>query len=760
MHPQDRLFCEIAVQLSLLTREQVARCLKTQQREEAGKTIATLAVALGFMNQAAVENVMQQQQRLLERRREARNASTVQRETESRLATSPQAGNNTNNNSSGGKHEEVGRPAYPSGSGNAPVRPARRDPTPTSRWVYSEAPAQNRLRNEDSVPNADFLGSDELDSAGIHETLDVRPPGRLSGRAVPRESTPAAEPAPAPRNTLPIERPSLTPAVGHNVNAADPQAARNLMLPPSAARTQPGTSAPGQRTVAGMSPAAPPSSAARPAAAAPTRSATPTPVQHAAMPAGVVRPAGPVARTLPAGRAAELRSPTFTGAATSGPLPPPMPSPAAHAGMRGTLLETSGREQQRHDQPRGPAPERAASRPVPLGRDWRNPSRPPPPSVGLALELGATSTLPPAAADAAANLSEDAPQYVERALELCVQAGGSDVLLHPGSPPCLRIDGQLRPWNAQQPLAAASTERYLSEILSEEQRMQLSLDTEMHHVSELPNGLRVRSHVYLSELGWNLVLRTLTREMPVPERLGLGAVVRALRDAPRGLCICSGPSGAGKTTTLWALAHALASERALHVVSLEGPTEMVFADGIGLFEQREVGRHVASYADGIAWAAAQAADVIVVADLLAPEALAACLRASRAGCLVLAGMRASSSQKALTRLLNQPSLAVEPVRTELAHALRLLLHQRLVPRANVPGRVAGIEQVVNTPQVAQLIRDDQLQQLTATLAASKNAGTISLEDALEDLVRSATITSEVRTTTLAAARSGARLHGN
>jgi twitching motility protein PilT len=380
--------------------------------------------------------------------------------------------------------------------------------------------------------------------------------------------------------------------------------------------------------------------------------------------------------------------------------------------------------------------------------------------VGLALELGATSTLPPGAADAAANLSEDAPQYVERALELCVQAGGSDVLLHPGSAPCLRIDGQLRRLAAQQPLAAASIERFLNEILSEDQRMQLALDSELRSVCELPNGLRARAHVYLSELGWNLVLHTLTREVPVPERLGLGGVLRTLRDAPRGLCICSGPSGAGRTTTLWALAHALASERALHVVSLEGPTEMIFADRIGLFEQREVGRHVASYEDGVDWAAAQAADVIIVADLLAPGTLAACLRASRAGCLVLAGMRAGSSQKALSSLNNQPPVEAGYVRTELAHALRLLLHQRLVAKASGPGRVVAVEQVVNTPQVAQLIRDDQLQQLTATLAAAKNAGTISLEDALDELVRSATITSEVRTAAVAAARGGARMHGN
>ncbi|MET0390687.1 MAG: ATPase, T2SS/T4P/T4SS family, partial [Polyangiales bacterium] len=289
-------------------------------------------------------------------------------------------------------------------------------------------------------------------------------------------------------------------------------------------------------------------------------------------------------------------------------------------------------------------------------------------------------------------------------------------------------------------LTPSAAERVFAEVWGQDVMLELSIDGELRSIYDLPErGVRARTHGFVSELGLNMTLHVLERTVLAPAQLGLTAALHALRDARWGLCVCSGPTGAGKTTTLWSLAQALAAERAVHVVSLEQPIEMQLGGGLGLFDQREVGRHVASYAEGIRWAVAQAADVIVVGDLLAPGALSACLAALRTRCLVLAGVRASSSRKALASLLSQADHA-ERARIELAAGLRVLLHQRLVPRAKGPGRVAAIEQLINTAQAAQLIRDDQLQQLPALIAASKGAGMVSLDDALDELVRASSIT--------------------
>jgi twitching motility protein PilT len=178
----------------------------------------------------------------------------------------------------------------------------------------------------------------------------------------------------------------------------------------------------------------------------------------------------------------------------------------------------------------------------------------------------------------------------------------------------------------------------------------------------------------------------------------------------------------------------------LHVVSIEDPIELTCDTGLGLVEQREVGKHVPTFAAGIEWAQRQGADVIMVADLEAKGCLEACLQAARARCLVLAGLRASSCASALSKLMSAPDVVDhEALRFELAYGLRLALSQRLMPRARGAGRIAVFEQVINTSQVTQVIREDKLQQLHAVMAAGKTAGMSTLDDALDELVRTGAI---------------------
>jgi twitching motility protein PilT len=441
----------------------------------------------------------------------------------------------------------------------------------------------------------------------------------------------------------------------------------------------------------------------------------------------------------------DVRSPPFSAAATSAPLSRSvLPAQPLAKSPHGTLLEPSGREQRLRE-----LAERASNphpRAVPAGRDWRNPSRPPPPMAAFDAEpaRAPVDTSAPTIASPRQLRAPplDTPRYVDRLLELCHELGASDLQLHAGAAPYARVDGKLWPLAPDQRLTRAQAESAIGELLDDAQQLQIHVDGQLRFVYELAGGLRARAQAFLSEQGMHLALRLLPREVPPAERLGLGPALRVLRDTPHGLCVCSSPAGAGRTTSLFALTAGLIADRALHVVSIEDPIELEHRSGLGLVEQRELGQHVASIAEGVEWALRQSVDVIVISDVLAPGALAACLHACRARCLVLAGMRASNLGSALGRLIHG-SPNPELTRIELAHGLRLLVQQRLVPKARVPGRVAAIEQVVNTPQIAQLIRDDKLQQLPAVMSASKSTGMASLDDALEELVRVGTITPEV-----------------
>jgi twitching motility protein PilT len=206
------------------------------------------------------------------------------------------------------------------------------------------------------------------------------------------------------------------------------------------------------------------------------------------------------------------------------------------------------------------------------------------------------------------------------------------------------------------------------------------------------------------------------------------------------------------TTTQWSLAQALCAERSRHIVSLENPIELNVQCGVGVFEQREVTRHVESYAQGIRWALSEGADVVLVADLLAPGAFEASLQASRARCLVLGGVRAGGSFAALRRLLSEAQGDPEQVRRELADGLRLLIHQRLVPRREPPGRVAAFELVVGSARLTQHLRKAELLQLAAAFESSAPDEVHTLRDALSDLVAASVVSADAVRSALAVDR--------
>jgi twitching motility protein PilT len=397
------------------------------------------------------------------------------------------------------------------------------------------------------------------------------------------------------------------------------------------------------------------------------------------------------------------------------------------------------------------AASKSSARPVPQGRDWRNPSRPPPLAA-----LGSEAHLSRGGqAEAVAWPANDAPlrkpklpspeaaRYLDAALAVAVESGASDLHVHSGSALHLRIDAKLWPMNSEHTLSRENAERVIAEVLDESQWMQLMIDGDLRFAYELPEVGRFRAHAYCQERGTDIVFRILPKQLATPEKLGLTAALGSLPEHVAGLCVCSGPSGSGKTTTLATLAQSIAATRALHVVTVESPIEFLHSPGLGLIEQREVGKHVASFAAGIELAQRQGADLIVVSDLGASGALEASLRAVRGRCLVLGSLRASSSAQALSKLLHATDAQhAERLRAELAYALRLLLHQRLVPRAKGPGRVAAVESIVNSAALAQLIREDKLQQLPAVMAAGKGAGMLSLDEALDELLRAGTISTD------------------
>jgi twitching motility protein PilT len=743
MHPQDRLFGEIAVQLELLTRAQCAECMRAQQTDPSGRSLGAIAMSLGLLTQESADVVMQHQQRVLDRRREARAAGRALREAEERAqalrrADQPSAQRGAEPLTARRGGDAPGQQQLTAAGGD--TRKSRvREPTPTTPWTLSGAPAGlARSQSDRAFARASaLLSPEQLESEEVRDTLDVRPPPRTP-KAVQRtepivpgarppdrvsdwdmlaaEVPPAMHPQPEARS----HRPDPTPAEAF---AADSGRDRPIRSRPFVA--------------AALSTSLPPPPSAAESSLPPA--------------AGLIQSPWTAAQWHSPPAAASMRSPPLAAQVPpplpAAQMPPPLPATSFRAAQSGgTLLANSGlEEQQRKLREALEAGMRAPAHPVPTARDWRNPSRPPPASDGFEGEALARAeradTLRASEAPARSRArSLDLPRFVDRALAASVELAASDLQLQVGAPACVRIDGELTPLGSDGPLTRDQLERALREVLDDSQRGQYALAGELRGSYEAAGVGRFRVHAFSSERGDNLSLRIWPRDIPSPERLGLGPALRLLRESMWGLCVCSGPAGSGKTLSLAALTKALALERALHIVSIEHPIELTHDAGLGIVEQREVGRHVPDFAIGIRWAELQGADVIVVSDLSAPGALEACLRVARSRRLVLAGLRASSSASALAKLMHPTDPQQGELRRfELAHSLRLLLHQRLLPRARGSGRVAAFEQTINGGPIAQIIRENKLQQLPTVLAAGKAAGMQTLAGALDELVRTGTI---------------------
>jgi twitching motility protein PilT len=205
--------------------------------------------------------------------------------------------------------------------------------------------------------------------------------------------------------------------------------------------------------------------------------------------------------------------------------------------------------------------------------------------------------------------------------------------------------------------------------------------------------------------------------------------------------VIAGPSGHGKTTTLSALVDLVNAARPHHTV--EDPIEIVYPRKAAVVSQREVGAHTRSFAAALKGSLREDPDVIVIGELRDRETVEIALTAAETGHLVIATMSTPSAAKTIDRLVDMfPPDDQSQVRASIAGALRAIVSQRLLPRADGQGVVAAIELVTGVLALANMIRDDKLFQLPSLLQRGKAFGMIRLDDTLVELVRAGRITAD------------------
>ena len=248
----------------------------------------------------------------------------------------------------------------------------------------------------------------------------------------------------------------------------------------------------------------------------------------------------------------------------------------------------------------------------------------------------------------------------------------------------------------------------------------------------------IRIHASRGKHGPRLAIRLLARAIPELETLHLPDIIASFTELRSGLVLVAGPTGSGKSTTIASLLDRLNATAAKHIMTFEDPVEYTHAWLKSVVTQYEVGRDVATFADGVRGALRADPDVLFIGELRGLETVSAALQAAETGHLVFAALHTpSETPLAINRIIGLfPSEEQERVRTRLADALRALVGLRLLPLRDGSGLRAAAEIVIASEAVRRIIRDGATHQLRATIASSRKDGMQTLESHLSELVSS------------------------
>lgn len=323
---------------------------------------------------------------------------------------------------------------------------------------------------------------------------------------------------------------------------------------------------------------------------------------------------------------------------------------------------------------------------------------------------------------------------LEELLASMVRTGAASVMLVPGHPPLVRVQGTLVPSEGD-PLVPQAVENLLHTALLGEQWRQVHAGHEVHGLYTTVTGERFRMVVMRQDGGVKAILRRVPQQVPSFESLGLPELLSSFIEFQSGLVILTGFLGSGKSTTLAAMVDRLNRTTNEVVVTAEQPIEYLFETSSALVHQREVGVHVASYAQGVHDAIYHGADVVVVGDLSDYATLEAVIGAAEKGLLVLTTVHASSVVGSLYDLVSLCPVDERPrMRVRLSQVLRAMMSQTLIRRSQTKGRVPLLEILINNQAVRQHVRNGAFQELPAVMEKSRGLGMQSIDQGLRTLL--------------------------
>jgi len=298
-------------------------------------------------------------------------------------------------------------------------------------------------------------------------------------------------------------------------------------------------------------------------------------------------------------------------------------------------------------------------------------------------------------------------EYLHQLLKKSVAAGASDIHLKVGQPPGARVRGTLVYFRLDR-LTPEATTAVVGHLLSRRDP-HLSLDrlTNYDCSYEMPGTARFRVNVYRQRGTLAIVMRVVPFQIPSLQDLSLPAVCQQFAEKERGLVLCVGAAGQGKSTTLAAMIDYLNHNAARHIITVEDPMEFLYADDRCAISQREIGLDTSSFAEALRAALRQDPDVIQVGEIRDSETMEIALKAAETGHLVLSTLHTPDVHRTVNRVISLVAGGSDDTRERFADALQGIVAQRLLPRADGAGVALATEILVGTGSVRETIKRPQ-----------------------------------------------------
>ena len=326
-------------------------------------------------------------------------------------------------------------------------------------------------------------------------------------------------------------------------------------------------------------------------------------------------------------------------------------------------------------------------------------------------------------------------------LAFSVQHDASDLHLSTGTPPSIRVDGDVRKLNIPA-FDAKDVNALVYDIMNDRQRKEYEENLEVDFSFEVPNLARFRVNAFNQNRGPAAVFRTIPSKILSLDDLGCPDIFREISETPRGLVLVTGPTGSGKSTTLAAMVDYINDSKNDHILTIEDPIEFVHENKMCLINQREVHRDTQSFSNALRSALREDPDVILVGEMRDLETIRLALSAAETGHLVFGTLHTSSASKTVDRIVDVfPAAEKDMVRSMLSESLKAVISQTLLKKPG-GGRVAAHEIMMGTPAIRNLIRENKVAQIYSAIQTGQKDGMQTLDQNLQALLKQGLVTKE------------------